>query len=95
MIVIAIILLSLIGTIIMITLCGGALWSFIYLIRYRLLRMNVKQERYAPSRKKDTIAIIIAILTLAVVAVLLIFGLPFVLEHISEFPAPFGLPLKQ
>lgn len=90
--VILIILCALVGTIAMLALCGCARWSFIYLIRYRLLKMDVKQERYVLSGKHDIVAAIIAVITLAVVAVLLVYGLPFVLEHISELPEPFALP---
>ena len=86
--VILIIILSLVGTIAMLTLCGCALWSFVYLIRYRLLKMEGNQERYAISKKNDVMAIIIAIITLAVISALLIYGLPFVMEHISELPLP-------
>lgn len=92
--VILIILLALVGTIAMFTLCGCAQWSLIYLIRYRLLKMEAKQERYVLSRINDIKAAIIAVITFAVVAVLLTYGLPFVFEHISELPAPFGLPLS-
>ena len=77
----------------MLALCSCARWSFIYLIRYRLLKMEVKRECYVLSRKHDVLAVIIAIITLAVVAVLLIYGLPFVMEHISELPTP-ELPLS-
>lgn len=90
--VILIMLCALIGTIAMLALCGCARWSFIYLIRYRLLKMEVKQERYVLSGKHDIAAAIIAVITLAVVAVLLVYGLPFVVEHISELPEPFALP---
>ena len=84
--VILIILCALVGTVAMLALCGRARWSFIYLIRYRLLKMEVKQSHYVLSRKNDIMAVIIAIVTLAVVAVLLIYGLPFVVRHISELP---------
>lgn len=86
--VIGIILLSIIGTISMLALCGCAQWSFIYLIRCRFLKLEVNHVYYALSRKNDIKAAIIAVLTLAVTAVLLIFGLPFVIEHISELPIP-------
>lgn len=92
--VVLIILCALVGTIAMLALCNCALWSFIYLIRYRLLKMEVKQERYTLTGKHDIIAVIIVIITLAAAAVLLIYGLPFVMEHISELPEPFGLPLN-
>ena len=90
--VILIILCALVGTIAMLALCGCARWSFIYFIRYRLLKMEVKQERYVLSGKHDIMAAIIAIITLAAVAALLIYGLPFVVKHISELPEPFALP---
>ena len=86
--VILIMLCALVGTIAMLALCGCARWSFIYLIRYRLLKMEVKLERYSPSGKHDILAVIIAVITLVVVAVFLIYGLPFVIDHISELPIP-------
>lgn len=92
--VILIILCALVGTIAMLALCGCARWSFIYLIRYRLLKMEVKRGCYVLSWKHDIMAVIIAVIALVVVAVLLIYGLPFVVEHISELPEPFGLQLN-
>lgn len=92
--VILIMLCVLVGTIVMLALCGCARWSFVYLIRYRLLKMEVKRECYVLSRKHDILAIIIASITLAVVVFLVIYGLPFIIEHISELPEPFGLPLN-
>ena len=92
--VILIMLCALVGTIAMLALCGFARWSFIYLIRYRLLKMEVKQERYARSGKHDIMAVIIAFITLVFVAALIVYGLPFVVEHISELPEPFALPLN-
>lgn len=94
MTVILIMLCAIVGTIGMLALCGYARWSFIYLIRYRMLKMEVKQERYALTGTHDILAVIIAIITLAVTAVLMIYGVPFVAEHISELPEPFGLPLN-
>lgn len=84
--VISIILLSLIGTVAMIVLCGCSRWSFIYLIRYRLLKMEVKQKKYGISTRNDVLSVMIALVTLAVVALLIIYGVPFVIEHISELP---------
>ena len=92
--VILIILLAIVGTIAMLALCGCARWSFIYLIRYRLLKMEAVKERYALSMKNDIRAVIIAGVTLAVAVLMLIYGLPFVVEHFSELPEPFGLPLS-
>lgn len=86
--VILIMLLALVGTVAMIALCGCARWSFIYLIRYRLLKMEVKQKKYTISLRNDVLSIIITLATLAVVAVLIIYGVPFVIEHISELPMP-------
>lgn len=86
MTVILIMLLALVGTVAMIVLCGCARWSFIYLIRYRLLKMEVKQKRYGISTRNDVLSVMIALVTLAVVALLIIYGLPFVIEHISELP---------
>lgn len=91
--VILIILCALVGTIAMLALCGCAWWSFIYLIRYRLLKMEVKQERYALTGKHDVMAAVIAVFTLAVAVLLLVYGVPFVVDHISELPEPFALPL--
>lgn len=91
--VILIMLLALVGTVAMIALCGCARWSFIYLIRYRLLKMEIKQNRYTISTRNDVLSVIIALVTLAVVVVLIIYGVPFVTEHISELPMPeFPLP---
>ncbi|MCM1060982.1 MAG: hypothetical protein NC452_11920 [Eubacterium sp.] len=93
--VLIIMVLSVVGVIAMLALCGCARWSFIYLIRYRLLKMEVKQERYTISRKNDIISIIIAAITLVFVAMLLIYGVPFVIENIdlSKIPQP-ELPLN-
>ncbi len=92
--VILIILCALVGTIAMLAVCGCARWSFIYLIRYRLLKMEVKQERYVLTGKHDIMAAVITVLTLAVAVLLLVYGVPFVADHISELPEPFGLPLN-
>lgn len=91
--VILIMLLALVGTVAMIALCGCARWSFIYLIRYRLLKMDVNQKRYTISTQNDILSVIIAFVTLAVVVALIIYGVPFVIEHISELPTP-ELPLS-
>lgn len=92
--VILIILCALVGTIAMLVLCSCARWSFIYLIHYRFLKMEVKQERYTLTGKHDIMAAIFTVLTLAVAVLLLVYGAPFVVEHISELPEPFGLPLN-
>ena len=86
--VILIMLLSLIGAVAMIALCGCARWSFIYLIRYRLLKMQVKQQKYAISTRNDVLSVMIVLVTLAVTAILIIYGVPFVIEHFSELPTP-------
>lgn len=86
--VILIMLLALVGTVAMIALCGCAGWSLIYLIRYRLLKKEVNQKRYTPSRRNDILSVMIAFVTFAVAVVLIIYGAPFVLEHISELPSP-------
>lgn len=86
--VIAIILCSLVGTIAMLAFCGCVMWSFVYMIRYRLLKREVTQKRYTTSRTHDFAAVTIALLALAGTSVLLAFGLPFVAEHISELPLP-------
>lgn len=88
--VILIILLSIVGTIAMLAICGCARWSFSYLIRYRMLKMEVKQAKYAPSRKNDILSVIIAAATLVFAALLLIYGVPFVTENIdlSKIPQP-------
>lgn len=86
--VILIMLLALVGTVAMIALCGCAGWSLIYLIRYRLLKKEVHQKRYTLSTRNDILSVMIAFVTFAVVVVLIIYGAPFVLEHISELPIP-------
>lgn len=86
--VILIMLLALVGTVAMIALCGCARWSLIYLIRYRLLKKEVNQKRYTLSTRNDILSVMIAFVTFAVVVVLIIYGAPFVLEHISELPIP-------
>lgn len=79
--IIMIILLSLIGAVVLIALCKCARWSFIYLIRYRLLKMEVKQSCYELTAKHDVLSIVIALLTLTVAVLLLIYGLPIILEN--------------
>lgn len=79
--IVMIILLSLIGAVVLIELCKCARWSFIYLIRYRLLKMEVKQSCYELTAKHDVLSIVIALLTLTVVVLLLVYGLPVVLEN--------------
>lgn len=81
--IIMIILLSLIGAVVLIALCKCARWSFIYLIRYRLLKMEVKQPCYESTAKHDVLSIVIALLTLTVTALLLIYGLPVVLKNMD------------
>ncbi|MCM1329213.1 MAG: hypothetical protein NC253_07200 [Ruminococcus sp.] len=90
-----IIILSVVGVIAMLALCGCAMWSFIYLIRYRLLKTEVNRERYKISRKNDIISVIIAAVTVVFVVLLLIYGVPFVIENIdlSKIPQP-ELPLN-
>ena len=90
--VLLIILCALVGTIALLTLCGCARWSFIYLLRCRLLKREAAQARYVLSTKNDIKAAIIAALTLAIVVILLIYGLPFVAEHISELPERLAPP---
>lgn len=90
--VIWIMMLALVGTVAMLALCGCARWSFIYLIRYRLLKMEVHQKRYTLSARNDVLSVTIAFIALAVVVALIIYGVPFVIEHISEIPMP-ELPL--
>lgn len=79
--IVMIILLSLIGAVVLIELCKCARWSFIYLIRYRLLKMEVKQSCYELTVKRDVLSIVIALLTLTFVVLLLVYGLPVVLEN--------------
>ncbi|MCM1488151.1 MAG: hypothetical protein NC203_07275 [Firmicutes bacterium] len=92
--VISIILLSLIGTVIMIFLCGTAIWSFTYLIRCCLLKKKAAQGNYKATKNRTIFAVIVAAVTLIAFACLLIFGLPFVIENIdfSEIPLPDDLP---
>ena len=77
---------AVVGTIAMLILVGAARWSFIYLIRYRLLKREVKNQHFAVSTKNDVLSIIIAIVALIAVAIMLIYGVPFVVKHISELP---------
>ncbi len=88
MTVILIMLCALVGTVAMLALCGCARWSFIYLIRYRLLKTEAKRDCYIPSTKHDIMAVMIAVITLAAVVLILVYGVPFVIEHISELPIP-------
>lgn len=84
-----IMLCAVLGTIGMLVLCGCSRWGFIYLIRYRLLRMEVKKSRYELCMKHDILSVIIAVITLIAVALLLIYGVPFVVEHIDFSKIPF------
>lgn len=86
--IVMIILLSLIGAVALIALCKCARWSFIYLIRYRLLRMEVKQPCYELTAKHDALSIVVALLTLTFVVLLLVYGLPIVLENMDFFTNP-------
>ena len=85
-----IMLCAVLGTIGMLALCGCSRWGFIYLIRYRLLKREVKQSRYAVCMKHDILSAIIAVITLITVVLLLIYGVPFVAKHIdlSKIPMP-------
>lgn len=84
---------AIIGTVALLVLAGTARWSFIYLIRYRLLKREVANQRFVVSTKNDIFSIAISIVTLIVVVAMLIYGVPFVFEHISELPTP-GLSLN-
>lgn len=78
-----IILLATAGSAGMIVLCGASRWSFIYLIRYRLLKFESEKSKYAISAKHDVCAAVIAVITLAVVALILIYGIPILRQHLS------------
>ena len=81
--VLLIILLAAVGSAGMIVLCGVSRWSFIYLIRYRLLKFGSEKSKYAVSVKRDVCAVVIAVITLAVVALILVYGIPVLREHLS------------
>lgn len=85
-----IMLCAVLGTIGMLVLCGCSRWGFTYLIRYRLLKMEVKKSRYTLCMKHDILAVIIAVIALLAVALMVIYGVPFVAEHIdlSKVPLP-------
>lgn len=78
-----IMLCAVLGTAGMLVLCSCSRWSFIYLIRYRLLKTEVKKSLYALCRKHDILSVIIAAITLIVVGFLLVYGVPFVVENID------------
>ena len=78
-----IILLAAAGSAGMIVLCGSSRWSFIYLIRYRLLKFESEKSKYTVSAKHDVCAVVIAVATLAVVVLILVYGVPVLREHLS------------
>lgn len=78
-----IMLCAVLGTVGMLILCGCSRWGFIYLIRYRLLKMEVKRNRYALCMKHDILSVVIVVVTLTVVAFMVTFGVPFVAEQID------------
>ncbi len=83
-----IMLCAVLGTVGMLVLCGCSRWGFIYLIRYRLLKMSVAKSRYEPCMKHDILSIIIAGITLIAVVLMVIYGAPFVAEHIDLSKIP-------
>lgn len=82
--VIPIMLLSTIGIVALIGLCGGSIWGFIYLIKYRLMRYPAHTARNEVSTVHDIAAIIICLISLAAVAVILIYGMPIVMKYLPD-----------
>lgn len=82
--VILIMLLATIGSVALILLCGISVWSFIYLFR-RIIKKNDTQGKYLKNTSKDIIAVISVIVTIIVVALLIIYGLPIIIENKDWF----------
>lgn len=80
--VLLIILLAAVGSAGMIVLCGASRWSFIYLIRYRFLKFESEKSKYSVSAKHDVYAVVIAVITLVIVALILVYGIPVLREHL-------------
>ena len=83
-----IMLCAMLGTIGMLALCRCSIWSFVYLIRYRLFNAEVKKGYYTLCAKHDILSVLIAIITLIVVRLLLVYGLPFVVKNIDLSKIP-------
>ena len=85
-----IMLCAVLGTIGMLVLCGCSRWGFVYLLRYRLFKMEVKKSQYELCMKHDILSAIIVVITLIAVALMVIYGVPIVAEHIdlSKIPQP-------
>ena len=84
-IVIPIMLLSTIGSVVLIGLCGGSIWGFIYLIKYRLMKYPTHTAKNKVSTSHDIAAIIFCLISLAAVAVMLIYGMPIVMRYLPDF----------
>lgn len=82
--VIPIMLLSTIGSVVLIGLCGGSIWAFIYIIKYRLLKYPAQTAINKVSTAHDIVAIIFCLISLAAVAVMLIYGMPIVLKYLPD-----------
>lgn len=88
--VIPIMLLATVGTIALVFLCRGSQWGFVYLVKYRLLKKSPERRFYEPSTRHDVLAAIACIVTLIVVALLLMYGLPIIIENADWFKNTLG-----
>ena len=82
--VILIMLLSTIGSVVLIVLCGSSMWSFIYLIKYRLLKYPTHTARNEVSAMHDIVATVICLISLVVFVAMLIYGMPIVIKYLPE-----------
>lgn len=88
--VIPVMLLATIGTITLVFLCKGSQWGFNYLVKYRLLKKPPEKRYYEPSTRHDVLAVIACIVTFIAVVLLLVYGLPIIIENADWFQEPFG-----
>lgn len=72
---------AIVGTVVLIFLCRCSIWAFIYLIRHLLLKRSAERAGDEISANHTIIAVVICIITIAVVAALLIYGMPIVVEY--------------
>lgn len=82
--VIPIILLSTIGSVVLIGLCRGSVWGFVYLIRYRLMKRPAHTARNEVSTAHDIAAIVICLISLLAAAVMLIYGMPIIMQYLPQ-----------
>ncbi|MCM1500517.1 MAG: hypothetical protein NC124_18805 [Clostridium sp.] len=75
---------AIVGTVVLIFLCRYSIWAFTYLIRYLILKRPAERAGDEINANHTIIAVVICIITIAVVAALLIYGMPIVVEHFSE-----------